>query len=310
MQKNKILIIAVSSVFLFLLGYSSFRVYEHYSCAYQALKKEKAELKKRKGSWDSLVKRINGEILQFNGEVGIFIEDLKTGWESGFNEEKPFPSASMVKVPVMAVCFDAYSKGMLDLNEGLVLKNKFKTSGSGKLKCMPGGTKIDVDSLIELMITESDNTAANMLIELFGFDYLNEAFKKLGLRSTNIARKMMDFRSRKEGVENLTTAADLAFLLKGMYCGVLPNTQASVRCIEVLKKQKMRDRIPKKLPVDTVVAHKTGLENGVCHDAGIIFTPHGDILLCVLIRHNNKTARPAKTLIANIARDIYEYMVN
>ncbi|TBR19406.1 serine hydrolase, partial [bacterium] len=102
---------------------------------------------------------------------------------------------------------------------------------------------------------------------------------------------------------------DMAKLLEDIYRGRVIDKSVSLKCLDILKRQKMRDRIPKYLPPDTVVAHKTGLENGVCHDAGIVFTPAGDFLICVLTRHTDKTARDAKYLIARIAKDAYDYEV-
>ena len=157
------------------------------------------------------------------------------------------------------------------------------------------------------MISESDNTATNMLIDRLGFACLNDNFKKIGLKDTNISRRMMDFRSRKAGKENFTTASDLAHILEKIYKKKLINKAYSQMCLDFLKKQKIKDRIPVKLPAGTLVAHKTGLEKGICHDAGIVFTPRGDFLICVLTRHKNKTAKSAKELIAQLAFLTYSY---
>ena len=74
-----------------------------------------------------------------------------------------------------------------------------------------------------------------------------------------------------------------------------------------MARQKVNDRIPKKLPAGVTVAHKTGLENGLCHDAGIVYTDKGDFLICVLTKHKNKSAREAKALIADISFAAYNY---
>lgn len=298
MIKNKILI----SLFAFLLGslfiYLSFNIWHIY--------KEK-QLEQRRTNWAILEERIKKQVESFGQETGIVIEDLSTGWKIAINENKLFPSASMVKVPIMASFFCACAEKILDLKQRLVLKNRYKVLGSGVLKEYAQGTAFDIDNLIETMIVESDNTAANMLIEYLGFDSLNNYFKKIGLNNTNIARKMMDFKSRRYGLENFSSAADLAYLLEEIYNHKLINKSFSQRCLEILKKQKIRDRIPAKLPSGTVVAHKTGLEKGICHDAGIVFTPQGDFIICVLTRHNYKISRPAKKFISDIALDVYNY---
>ena len=264
-------------------------------------------LEKRKTAWEILENKIKKDSDAFNGQVGIIVKDLKRGWLISINQDKLFPSASLVKIPIMAACFFAADEGKIKLDENLELKTEDKASGLGILKEAPLGARFTIKKLIELMISESDNTATNMLIDRLGFDYLNDCFKKLGLKDTNIYRAMLDFKSRKEGRENFITALDLANLLEGIYNKRLINRTYSGMCLEFLKKQRIRDRIPARLPPDIVTAHKTGLERGICHDVGIIFAPKGSFLICVLTQHNQKTSKPAKEFIAQIAAEVCNY---
>ncbi len=271
------------------------------------IKEERADLRKKKAAWAGLERSIRAQVAGYTGSMGLVVKDLSAGWTIAINDQTPFPSASLAKIPVMAAVFMAGENGRVDLNGVVALQERFKTGGSGSLKNMPAGKRFTVGNLVEIMIAESDNTAANILIELLGFDYLNPAFKRLGLEKTDIKRKMMDFSGRKQGVENFTTAADQSQLLENIYRQKLLNRRVSAQCLDILKKQKIRDRIPARLPRDTEIAHKTGLERGVCHDAGIVFTPHGDFLICALIKHNDKTARDAKRMISGIALEVYNY---
>jgi len=265
------------------------------------------ELAQKKAAWDALERTVAREAAKFKGSIGIVIKDLDTGWTIAVNQNKLFPSASLVKIPIMASYFYAEQENKIALTQRMVLRNRNKTPGSGTLKCLPDGTAFQISDLIERMIVESDNTAANMLIDRVGFDYLNWSFKRMGLDNTNLVRKMMDFKKRKKGVENYTTAVDLSKILEDMYDGRFIGRSVSAQCLGILRKQKIRDRIPALLPSYTDVAHKTGLENGVCHDAGIVFTPQGDYLICVLTRHYNKTARPVKKVISRMALEVYNY---
>lgn len=285
------------------LAYLSFKA----GTNYLEFKRKQQELEKRKVAWKILEEDIKKELDDFRDQAGIVIKDLDTGWQILINQDRLFPPASLVKIPIMAACFYAADKGKIKLDETLKLKTTHKVSGSGILKDVPVGAELTIRKLIELMIIESDNTATNMLIGRLGFDYLNDCFKELRLKDTNISRKMMDFKSRKEGRENFTTVSNLAFLLEEIYNEKLIEKVYSHVCLELLKKQKIRDRIPAKLPKYTVVAHKTGLEFGICHDAGIVFTPKGDFLICVLTKHHNKTAKLAKEFIAQIALETYNY---
>ena len=151
--------------------------------------------------------------------------------------------------------------------------------------------------------------AANILINRLGLDELNRYFLKFGLKNTNLSRKMMDFKSRKEGLENYTTVGDMSNILEELYRGRFINSKVSKGCLEMLAEQKINDRIPKKLPPAIIVAHKTGLENGVCHDVGIVYTSKGNFLICVLTKHGYPTARPTKRLISRLSLLTYNYIL-
>lgn len=271
--------------------------------------KEARDRKTSLSAWQVLRYDVSREILNSKLEAGVVICDLRRGRQLIINQNKRFPSASLVKVPIMAACFYAQKEGKLNLKDSLVIKNRVKALGSGRLKNMADGTAVNIRDLIEIMVIESDNTATNMLIERLGFDYLNNIFKKVGLEDTNISRYMMDFKSRKKGIENYTTARDIALLFNMIYSGRLINKKVSQECLDILKRQKMKDRIPAHIPVGVVVGHKTGLENSVCHDAGIVFTSQGDFLLCALVKHRQKTSKMPKEFISDLALRVYNYMV-
>jgi len=295
-MKKRVIIAATIIICSVLSGLFSYNTYLYV----------RAELARR-AAWRSLDEAVARKCEEFRGEVCVVIKDMDRGWEIAFNKDLLLPSASLLKVPVMASFFYAERKGEIVLKRQLTLEDKDKVGGSGKLQYRPSGTKIAIADLIEMMITISDNTATNMLIELLGFAYLEERFNDFGLKNTNLARLMMDMKSRDKGIENYTTARDVALIFDKIYSGELITRQISMRCLEILKRQKSRNRIPQRLPKGTVVAHKTGLENGICHDAGIAFTDNGDFLICVLVKHNNKTSHTAKRVIAQIAFLAYNY---
>jgi beta-lactamase class A len=265
--------------------------------------------KKDRARWEALTENVNSLAADFNGTPSVLIKDLKRSWIIAINPKTRIPSASIVKIPIMAGCLYAMKEGRLKLDNKITLKQRDKTGGSGILKNKPAGTTLTVKQLIELMITISDNTATNILIKLLGFDYLNSCFKDFGLNNTNLSRLIMDTRSRKKGIENYTTVEDTALLLEKIYKGRLIDKNASSECLEILKRQRSKNRIPAGLPKGVVAAHKTGLERGICHDVGIVFTDNGDFIICVLIKHKNKSSRLSKRLISSIARACYNYYV-
>jgi len=250
----------------------------------------------------SLQEYVNS-IVQDGAEVAIYIKDLSTGYEIKINSGKKIPSASLVKIPIMAAVYYLVDKNKLSLDEKLVYKKKYRCGGSGVIKRMPYGTKFTIKELVELMITISDNVATHMLIDRIGLKNLNEIFKELGLKDTNINRFVMDLFLKNKGVENYTTAEDIGLLLEKVYRGSLVSKKASIEMLSIMLKQRICDRIPKKLPPQIAVAHKTGLMKDVCHDVGIVYTNNGDFVICVLTQNMKHSL--AKEFIADVAYETF-----
>lgn len=303
-MKTKIIFLIA---FVILLTNGLFFSYKTYG-KHQNIAKEEILLERRKEGWLRLKKVLENKVKHFKGTVGLVIEDLDIGWKIAFNEDTLIPSASLVKIPIMLSCFYAAQDGKVSLRDTIRLKSSEKVAGSRVLGRKSVGSVFTVEELFSPMITQSDNAAANILIDFLGFDTLNAYFKKMGLKNTNITRKMMDFEERREGEENYTTAEDMAYLLEQLYYKKFLNKDVSERCLELLGEQRINDRIPKKLPKDgTFIAHKTGLERHICHDVGIVFTKKGNFLICVLVKHENRLAKPAKKLISDTALLVYNY---
>jgi len=267
------------------------------------------DYKKERARWAGLEMSLREKSNAFRGLACIVIKDYNRNRRIEINPETKVASASIVKIPIMAALLCSQKEKGFSLSDKIELKQKDITGGSGTLKNTRAGKEFSIKELMELMISISDNTATNILIKFLGFDFLNSWMKKAGLKNTNLSRLMMDMAARKRGVENYTTADDIALILDKIYLNSLPDRNASAECLRVLKTQKTRNRIPAKLPRGTVIAHKTGLENGVCNDAGIVFTKNGNFLICVLTAHRNTNSYKSRKFIAAIAETVYKYYV-
>ncbi len=296
-----VLFIVLAAALLF-----SYKIYKEH----QNIARGQSPLERRQVEWLRLKNTLENKVRHFRGTVGLVVEDLDMEREIAFNEDTLIPSASLVKVPIMLSCFYAAQDGKISLKDIISLKSCQKVSGSKVLGREPAGSVFTVEELFNPMITQSDNAAANVLIDYLGFDTLNTYFKKMGLKNTNIARKMMDFKERREGEENYTTAGDMAYLLEQLYYKKFLNKDVSEKCLELLGQQKINDRIPRKLPRGTYVVHKTGLERHVCHDVGIVFTNKGNFLICVLAKHEDRFARNTKKFISDVTLLTYNYYKN
>lgn len=258
-------------------------------------------------AFHNLEGKIKEEILQWEGDASFLLRDIvHPGFKIAFDENKNFPAASLIKLPLTAVACAAIAEGRFSLAQPVVIRKKDVVGGSGVVKGMKLPLELTFGKVLELVIAHSDNTATNKLIELLGVDYVNEGFAKLGLPQTLLVRKMMDFSRRGEGIDNYTTAADICFLLERICKGELINKEYSALILSFLQAQKVNDRLPRYLPPGIEVAHKTGLEKGVVHDAGIIFSPKGNYIICVLTREVKSYAK-AKKFIAKLSLLTYNF---
>ena len=256
--------------------------------------------------WLEMVASLEQASDAYPGRVGIYIKDLQTGKNWEYNADRLFPSASLVKVPIMAAVFEKIKLGAITLDTQIKLTRRDRVGGSGSLKWVRDGTSLSVMEIVYKMITESDNTATRMLIDHVGMDYLEGNFKKLGLVQTNICQEGMSLASGRVKKDNYTTPREMAELMERIYAGELVNREASEFMLEVLKHNKSRSRLRKGLPLGWEIGHKTGLLRRACHDAGIVFSPRGDYVIAVLTSEApNYTV--AKNFISKAAKLTYKY---
>lgn len=219
---------------------------------------------------------------RFPGRMGVYIKDLKTGRTWEYRSDELFPSASLVKVPIMVALFEKLQKKELRMDDELVLRRGEKRGGSGHLRWLRYGTRLTVRQLLEKMITESDNTATNMLVNHVGFDYLQNRFANMGLVYTKIYPEGLSLTSGRVEKENYTTPREMAMLVEKIYAGEMINSKASAQMLEIMKRTKTHSRFAKLLPRSWELAHKTGMLRLSCHDVGVFFAPRGDYLMAVL----------------------------
>ncbi|MCD6583703.1 MAG: serine hydrolase [Candidatus Omnitrophica bacterium] len=263
---------------------------------------------REKKLFSTLKKEILDLTISFEGEISFLVKNLRFPYlKISSKEELIFPAASLIKLPLVVVALEALEESKVSSQKYITVKKEDIVGGSGIIKKMKIPLRVRFEKLCELSISYSDNTATNKIIDILGFDYINRNFKKIGLKNTSLKRKMMDFRKRSKGIENYTTTLDIAYLLEKIYRGRIPDKGASKVLLSFLKRQKVRDRLPRYLPKGIVVAHKTGLEKGVVHDAGIVFTPQGDYIICVLTK-KVKNYQKAKKMIAEISLRVYTFL--
>lgn len=255
---------------------------------------------------ERLVEAVEEIAREVGGMVAVAARNLET--ERGLNRlaEERFPSASVIKIAILIELLAMADLGELDLSERVTLNDSDKVPGSGVLSMLGAGLELSLEDLAHLMMNVSDNTASNLLIDRLGCCRINQRLSELGLNSTRLERKFYDFAAREQGLDNWAAAGELADLLMAVERRRVLSPAACEKTLAIMRKQQFQNRIPALLPPDTPVANKTGSITGICHDAGIIYSPAGPLVLVVLTRDIPQPA-VAEGAIRHVARMVFEH---
>ena len=271
-------------------------------------------------SRDSLFEAIQTRIAQEPGAyVGLAYVDLGSGDTLFLNADSSFHAASTMKVPVMIELFRRANTGSFRMNQALLMVNQFASLVDGSPYALdPGsdsdstlyhriGDRVPVDTLLRLMITRSSNFATNTLITLVGADQVTRTMRALGAQRIQVLRGVEDGKAFEKGLNNTTTARDLAIILRAIEQGRAAPPAAIREMLAILLAQEFNEKIPAGLPPGTRVAHKTGEITAVSHDAAIVY-PAGrkPYVLVVLTRGITDGAKASK-LIADLSSIIYQH---
>jgi len=236
------------------------------------------------------------------GNIGFYYEDLTSGESFGLNENDEFQAASVIKLPIYAVVMKLWAEGRLDLQEKLLCREEDKKPPCGALYFFTGDVEVDINTLCGLMISISDNAATNLLIKRLGIDFLNAQFKELGLEKTHIERLLFDRAASLRGFENRIVPAEIGSLLRRIYDGSFISSEVSERMMKLLLEQQINHKIPGYLPEGTPVAHKTGEDDGITNDVGLVL---GEKPFVICFASNFTNVPQAEIALREISLELY-----
>lgn len=258
----------------------------------------------------------------FSGILGVAVGQLDARNKEliSFNGGTIFPTASVIKVPILVEVFRQVEEGNLSLDSQLLLKEEEKVGGSGMLKELHAGLRLSLLDLIKLMIVISDNTATNMLIELVGRDSVNETMRHLGLSQTFLEGKLM---VKDNPIElSSSTPEEMLSLLIGIYNDEILSPNSCQQILEIMKHQQyVTNMIGRYLPYDPdtveeggesiLIASKSGSIRGVRNDIGIIWGANCIYAVAIMSKDcEDKRFYPdneGELAVAKVSRIIYDH---
>jgi len=236
----------------------------------------------------------------------IYVWDYETQNYVDINANKVFPVASIIKIPILIDLFKSIENGEVALDDTITLTEYYRAEGSGNLQYMAENTPFTIDKLAEVMITESDNSATNMLMsKIGGMNTVNQSIRDWGLKNTEMQTWLPDM-----GGTNHSTAKEMAQMFYNIDLNEQFLTDASRNKIYNYMSHVHNDRlIQAGLGEGSVFYHKTGDIGTVLGDAGIVVTPSGKRYIVVIFAKRPKNAPQGKEFVVKASEIIYNYMV-
>ena len=259
-----------------------------------------------------LTSQLQDAIKGFNGDVGIYVQNLKTGKTAAINADTLFPTASMVKVGIQCGLMDKIEKGEIQYNQKIVYRDSLLYKGEDILGSFKDGDTIEVSKVAMLMITMSDNTASLWLQKLVGTDYINNWLASNGFKvyRDNSRATGRDEMHKKYGW-GVTTPYEMCRIFTMIENGQAVSTAASERMIRNMGRIFWDDKALAQIPPYIHTISKQGALDESKSETVLVNAPHGDYVFCI-ITNNNKDQRwtvdnEADMLIRKVSAMLWHY---
>ncbi len=255
------------------------------------------------------------------GTVAVAFIDLGTGGTAFHDADLRFHAASTMKIPVLIQLAQDVDSGHTGWDDTVLVQNRFTSIADGSPFTLDPsddsdstlylleGSAVTQRRLAELMIERSSNLATNLLISRLTAPRVNATAHRLGADSIVVLRGVEDGKAYAKGLNNTTTARDLATLLLAIARGQAASPAATREIVRMLLGQEFNEGIPAGLPPGTRVAHKTGSITALLHDAAIVYPPGRDPYVLVVLTRGYRDEKAAAHLIADLSRLVYRRMV-
>jgi beta-lactamase class A len=265
----------------------------------------------------SLADRLMPLVHAHHGKAAIAVLHLDGGESFYEDADEPMPTASLIKFMIMLEVYQQVAEGKIKLSDTVVLRDADKVPGSGILTYhFSAGATFPLRDAVRLMISHSDNTATNLVLDRIGVDATNRRMMAWGFPNSRINAKVYrgatssadPARTKKFGLGS-TTARETVQLLQKLHQGKAGDKKATAEMIEHLKKCEDKDKLKRFLPAGVVVANKSGTVSDARTDAGILYFKGGPVAICVLTAKNDDRRwhpdNEANIFIGRVAEQVF-----
>jgi beta-lactamase class A len=225
----------------------------------------------------------------FKGEVGVYVKDLRSGKTVTINADSIFPTASIVKVPILLGIMDQLYRGELKYDSAFTYKDSLLYAGEDILGSFKSNETIALKKIIMLMMTTSDNTASLWLQSIAGTGTrINQLLDSFGFKSTRVnSRTPGREGNRTQYGWGQTTPREMGELFEHAYKHQLFSTEMDDRMLRCLGRNFWdEDEAISRFPPTIEVFSKNGCVNASRSEAMIVNAPHRPFVFCVFTKNN------------------------
>jgi len=258
---------------------------------------------------------IVGAMDGYRGIAGVAVRDLRDGSGVSIRGHEPFPSASLIKVPVLVALLGEVEAGRMALDEPITMLARDRVGGSGILRHMASGHSMTVEDAAWLMITLSDNTATNLLLDKLDIRTVWTRMEALGLPRSKIHSKTFR-RETSIALDSsvvyglgVTTPDEMVELLSLLERGAANSPALDSVAVAMMVANQDATMLRRWLPGETRVANKSGSVDRARNDCGIVYGPTVRYAICVMTRENEDTSYAVDAephlLVARVSRAVF-----
>jgi beta-lactamase class A len=228
----------------------------------------------------------------FHGDVGVYVHDLEKNRTVAINADSVFPTASMVKIPILIGIMHKIQDSELQYHQELLYRDSLLYPGVDLLGSFKDSQRIELSKVMMLMLSMSDNTASLWLQSLAGGgQHINEWMDSLGMQVTRV-------NSRTPGRENnqrkygwgQTSPREMAMLMELIVKGQIINKAVSDRMLRLLSRNYWDEQGVSQVPAGIFVASKNGAVDESRSEVMYVNGKHCRYIFCICTNNNKDTS--------------------
>lgn len=260
-----------------------------------------------------LRQKIESLVADFDGDVGIYVQHIKSGRTVSINADTIFPTASMIKIPITIGMFNKIEAGHIAYDSLLVYRDSLLYAGEDILGSFKDGEKIALSKVLMLMITTSDNTASLWCQHLAGTGVaINQWLDAEGYRHTRMNSRTPGRRGDWQRYGwGQTTPREMARLLLSIRNGEVISPRASERMYRNLIRIYYDSESLSQIPPFVQAASKSGAVDASRSEVVLVNAPHGDYVFCVITKNQRDTswnsANKGYVLLRQVSRLLWNH---